>query len=218
MTDFARIAQHITSASGEPFNPATSTGIGGGCINTALKLSDGDRHWFLKLNSADRLGMFAAEQAGLAAMADTGTLRVPRPLCTGIAGTDSYIVMEYIAPGRAAPDGQARAGQQLAAMHRHTAERFGWQRDNTIGATPQPNDWREDWVSFFRDQRLGFQLQLAGRNGHGGRLQQLGEQLLAAFPALIDHAPLPSLLHGDLWGGNMGFDSDGNPVIYDPAT
>ena len=98
-------------------------------------------------------------------MADTGTIRVPRPLCTGVSGGDSYIVMEYIAPGRAAPDGHARAGQQLAAMHRHTAGRFGWQRDNTIGATPQPNRQQSDWIRFWRDQRLGFQLNLAASRG-----------------------------------------------------
>jgi len=218
MTDFADIAAHISRASGRPFNPGLPSGQGGGCINTAVRLADGDQQWFVKTNRAALLDMFEAEAAGLAAMADTATIRVPRPLCTGTAGGDSYIVMEYLPLGRAGPDGQARAGVQLAALHRHSAERFGWHRDNTIGATPQHNDWQHDWIAFFRDHRLAFQLQLAARHGHGGRLQRLGEQLLDAFPALIDHAPVPSLLHGDLWGGNMGFDADGNPVIYDPAT
>jgi protein-ribulosamine 3-kinase len=218
MTDFARIARHISEASGQPFDPDLPRSVGGGCINTAVKLSDGDRHWFVKLNRASMLDMFEAEYAGLQAMADTGTIRVPRPLCTGSIGGDSYIVMEHIDLGGAKAGGQAQAGEQLAAMHRHQAAQFGWQRDNTIGATPQPNTWRQDWIEFFRDQRLGFQLQLAARNGYGGRLQALGERLLDAFPVLIDHDPAPSLLHGDLWGGNMGFDSEGNPVIYDPAT
>jgi len=218
MTDFAQIAAHIADASGAPFKPATPTGIGGGCINTAVKLSDGDTHWFVKLNRADLLDMFQAEFAGLAEMAATQTIRVPQPLCTGTAGGNSYIVMEYIAGGRAGTDGQSKAGEQLAAMHRHRADRFGWQRDNTIGATEQRNAWQDDWITFWRDQRLGFQLQLAARNGYGGRLQTLGEKLLDAFPALIDHKPMPSLLHGDLWGGNISFDRNGNPVIYDPAT
>jgi protein-ribulosamine 3-kinase len=218
LTDFAHIAEHIRQASGRPFDPATPSSVGGGCINTAVKLSDGNRHWFVKLNRAALLDMFEAEHTGLQAMADTQTIRVPRPLCTGTAGGDSYIAMEHIDFGRSARDSEASAGQQLAAMHRHQAEQFGWQRDNTIGATPQPNGWRRDWGEFWRDRRLGFQLQLAARNGYRGRLQALGERLLDAFPALIDHAPAPSLLHGDLWGGNMGFDSDGAPVIYDPAT
>lgn len=180
-----------------------------------MQLSDGDRHWFVKLNQASRLEMFEAESAGLDALARTGTIRVPRPLCTGTADGQSYIVMEYIALGGSGD--AALAGEQLAALHRHSAESFGWQRDNTIGSTHQPNAWQPDWIHFWREQRLGFQLELAGRNGLGGRLQQLGERLLERFPALIDHKPLPSLLHGDLWGGNLSYDAQGAPVIYDPA-
>lgn len=217
MSNWTQIAQHISEASGQAFHPDTPGRLGGGCINSAIKLSDGDRHWFVKINQAALLDMFTAEHAGLQALADTDTIRVPRPLCTGRSGSDSYIVMEYIPFGGSGPSGQALAGEQLAAMHRSQAEQFGWQRDNTIGATHQANDWHEDWIEFFRDQRLGFQLQLAAQNGYGGRLQMLGEKLRDALPALLDHAPQPSLLHGDLWGGNIGFDSEGNPVIYDPA-
>ena len=119
--------------------------------------------------------------------------------------------------GRPGGDGPEQAGRQLAAMHRNGRERFGWHRDNTIGSTPQPNASSADWIKFWREQRLGFQLRLAARNGHGGRLQSQGEKLLECFPALIDHDPQPALLHGDLWGGNLGYDSDGHPVIYDPA-
>ncbi|MFM1892778.1 MAG: hypothetical protein RLZ44_1855 [Pseudomonadota bacterium] len=218
MTDWKAIARHISEASGEPFDPAPPRAVAGGCINSALRLSDGARSWFVKTNRADRLAMFQAEAAGLEAMAATWTIRVPRPLCTGASGADSYIVMEHLELSGGGRGDQAAAGAQLAALHRSRAARFGWHRDNTIGATPQPNPWADDWVTFWRDQRLGFQLQLAARHGYRGRLQQLGEQLLDRFPALIDHNPVPSLLHGDLWGGNLGFDRAGQPVIYDPAT
>jgi len=90
--------------------------------------------------------------------------------------------------------------------------------NNHIGATPQSNDWQYSWSDFWREQRLGYQLDLAASNGYGGKLQTLGKQLLMRFPSLIDHAPVPSLIHGDLWGGNMSFDSNAQPVIYDPAT
>jgi fructosamine-3-kinase len=73
-------------------------------------------------------------------------------------------------------------------------------------------------VNFWRRPRQGFQLELAARNGLGRDIQHLGERLMEAFPTLMDHAPSPSLLHGDLWGGNLGHDDQGNPVIYDPAT
>jgi fructosamine-3-kinase len=217
MTDWAGIAAQIAEASGERFSPGPPRQIGGGCINTAALLEDGGKRWFVKLNDASRLDMFEAERDGLRAMADTGSIRVPRPLCCGVAGGQSFIVMEYMALAGGGGATAERAGEQLAAMHRSTAERFGWHRDNTIGATPQPNGWDQDWPRFWRDRRLGFQLGLAARNGHRGRLQQRGGMLMERLGALFDRAPVPSLLHGDLWGGNFSGDADGNPVIFDPA-
>ena len=183
-----------------------------------MRLSDGRQHWFVKLNSADRLDMFEAEALGLQEMADTGTIRVPRPLCTGHHAGQSYIVMEYIPLGRGSGKAMAAAGEQLAALHRNTASAFGWHRSNTIGSTHQPNDWERNWILFWRKQRLGFQLELAARNGFGGKIQKLGEELLEKFPALMEHDPVPSLIHGDLWGGNLAYDDQDRPVIYDPAT
>jgi fructosamine-3-kinase len=125
--------------------------------------------------------------------------------------------MEHIALRGRGSEGAAEAGRELAAMHRVTRPLFGWDRDNTIGSTRQPNGPEEDWQVFWGRNRLGFQLDLAARNGYGGRLRSEGERLLDALPALLEHAPVPSLLHGDLWGGNMGFDREGHPVVFDPA-
>ena len=109
-------------------------------------------------------------------------------------------------------------GRQLAAMHRVTADRYGWEIDNTIGDTPQPNTWMDDWLGFWQLQRLGHQLELAAKNGYGGELQTLGETLLVEMPKLFaGHVVQPSMLHGDLWGGNVAGLSDGTPVIFDPA-
>ena len=213
---WSHIAGRISELSGTHFSPRAPGRVGGGCINTAVHLSDGRQDWFVKINDAARLDMFEAEAAGLNAMADTHTIRVPRALCTGSHVDSAYIVMDYIEPGHARGGGQALAGERLAAMHRHTAGRFGWERDNTIGATHQPNAWRDDWIDFWREQRLGFQLELVGRNGYAS-LQRRGEKLLDCLHVLIDHAPVPSLLHGDLWGGNIHFDQQGEPVIFDPA-
>jgi len=216
--DWRAVAAQIATLTGRPFDPAPPRSVGGGCINTASVLSDGARHWFVKQNTADRLPMFEAEAAGLAEIAATATIRVPEPLCTGVAGARAYLVMEHLAlGGRGGARGAAEAGRQLAALHRTTRDTFGWGRDNTIGSTPQPNTPNADWVIFFRDQRLGFQLALAARKGYGGRLQREGERLLEAFPALIDQAPRPALLHGDLWAGNLSYDRDGQPVVFDPA-
>jgi len=217
MTDWSEIATQIAAASGEPFDPKQPRRVGGGCINAAAVLADGDRQWFVKLNDASRLDMFDAEYDGLAAMAATDSIRVPRPLCCGTAGRQAFIAMEYIPLGGSGGATIARAGEELAAMHRSTADTFGWHRDNTIGSTPQPNQRAAHWVRFWCEHRLGFQLELAARNGYGGRLQERGARLLEQVGALLDHAPAPSLLHGDLWGGNFSGDDQGSPVIFDPA-
>ena len=217
MIDWKAIAEEIGRASGQRFDLGSPRSVGGGCINTAYSLGTDGHRYFVKINDASRLSMFEAEAAGLEEMAHTGTIRVPQPLCTGTAGGRSYIVMEHITLGGHKSDGAEEAGRLLAAMHRATRPDFGWDRDNTIGSTPQPNRSDSDWVEFWRTQRLGFQLGLAARNGHQSRLQRQGERLMDVLPALIDHGPAPSLLHGDLWGGNLGFDGDGHPVIFDPA-
>lgn len=103
-------------------------------------------------------------------------------------------------------------------MHRITQTQYGWQRDNTIGATPQPNTQSRDWVDFWRRQRLQFQLDLAAANGAPRALLAGGEDLLERFPALFaGHAPAASLLHGDLWSGNHAYTRSGEPAIFDPA-
>ena len=211
------IAEQIGAATGRPFAVQKNQTVGGGCINAAHRLSDGDRDYFVKLNDDNLLDMFEAEAEALQAMADTETVRVPRPVCWGTAAGQSFLVMENLELG--GRGGLETFGRQLAGMHGATSNRFGWHRDNTIGSTPQPNDPDEDWVRFWRERRLGFQLELAARKGHGGALQKKGEALMDRLDGLFDgYDPKPSLLHGDLWGGNYAVTRDGEPVIFDPAT
>ncbi len=216
MAIWGHIAAELAAITGDEYAPDAVRRAGSGCISQGYRLPGHGRDVFVKLNRANGYDMFAAEAEGLQALAATDTIRVPQPLSWGVHQQQSYLAMEFIdLSGRADPQ---HLGQQLAAMHRHTAERFGWHRDNTIGSTPQPNTWVDDWVSFWRERRLGFQLQLAANNGYGGSVLRSGEQLSNALPALFtDYHALPSLLHGDLWGGNAAADRDGNPVIYDPA-
>lgn len=216
MTDWHAIVEQINAASGRRFQPKSPQAIGGGCINQAVVLGQGEERVFVKLNRVDLLDMFDAEADGLAEMAATKSIRVPEPLCTGLDGKQAFIAMEYIALGGGRGDAIA-AGQQLAEMHRATRPRFGWDRDNRIGSTPQPNAEHDNWIEFWSERRLGFQLQLAARNGYRGRLQERGERLCQGLAALLDHSPVASLLHGDLWGGNIGYAPDGQPVIFDPA-
>ena len=212
------IDEEVSRALGETFTTLHRSAMGGGCINEAFHLEGRSRSLFVKLNSANRLAMFTAEAAGLEAIRASKSLRAPRPIAWGTAGQCSWLALEFIPFTASAHRGGALLGEQLAAMHRNSAQAFGWERDNTIGANPQPNPWTADWTDFFRDQRLGYQLRLARENGlPEGSLERL-QRLLEAVPVLLEgHRPIPSLLHGDLWGGNWGVAGDGSPVIFDPA-
>ncbi len=208
--------QQCLHAQGETgFSADSVRSVAGGSINQAYVVEGDGRSYFVKLNAAGLGDMFAAEAEGLRELAAARAIRVPRVIGWGECVGHAYLVLEYLPlQGR----GDARKlGEQLAALHRVCAERYGWWRDNTIGATPQDNTRTDDWVEFWRRRRLGYQLDLAARNGHGGRLQVRGERLLEELPALIGHAPPASLLHGDLWSGNQAYDGEGEPVIFDPA-
>ncbi len=211
------ISTAIGSATGHPFQITNHAPSSGGCINQSYRIrGDDGRQFFLKLNTVDRLAMFAAEAAGLSEIAATRTVRVPQPIAQGIAGAHAFLVLEYLdLSGRG---DEALLGEQLAALHRCQAKQFGFSQDSFIGSTLQPNVWTDDWLTFWREQRLGVQLALAARNGLSVRLQQYGTQLMERLEEFfVDHRPAASLLHGDLWGGNHAFLADGTPVTFDPA-
>lgn len=219
MTEIWRhIEGHITRALGRPFVIERQRGVGGGCISSAYVVAGTGGRCFVKLNRAGMAAMFAGEAEGLREIAATGTLRVPRPLCWGTAGDSAYLAMEYLDLGADGARAAAALGRQLAAMHRVTGDTFGWKMDNHIGATPQLNTPHTGWATFWRERRLGYQLELASANGYGGRLLERGERLRECLPAFFDgYSPSPSLLHGDLWSGNWAADGRGAPVVFDPA-
>jgi fructosamine-3-kinase len=215
MNMWNQLAAHISQVTGQTFEASDRRSVGGGCINSGYTVSDSQRTYFVKLNRASGLEMFAAEAAGLQQMQATNTIRVPTPVCYGTAVDSAYLVQEWLDMGRSGS--WEEMGRQLAAMHRTSSNRgFGWERNNTIGSTPQMNDWTADWLEFWTEHRIGFQLRLARRKG--GQFPK-GDRLLATIPQLLaDHQPQPSLVHGDLWSGNASFTRNGEPVIFDPAT
>ncbi len=138
------------------------------------------------------------------------------PVCQGQAGEQAFLVLEHLEL-RGNGD-YAALGHSLAKVHSISGESFGWRRDNYIGRTPQLNRRSPSWSDFWREARLGPQLELARKNGCGKSLLRKGAQLAEAVPGLLsEHAPPASLLHGDLWRGNAGFLADGTPVLFDPA-
>ena len=215
---WSAIARHLGETRAEPFQAIERHAIGGGCINSTWRIEGCGQRYFVKLNEPDKLSMFEAEAEGLRDLACHGSLRVPTPLCGGVTEQHAYLVLEYLDLFSPTSLSWEALGRGLADQHRHTQSRFGWQRDNTIGSTPQINLWRDDWIGFWREQRLGVQLKLAHRNGYQGLLQENGEKLLNLLESFFPgYQPAASLLHGDLWSGNCGADKDGNPVIFDPA-
>jgi fructosamine-3-kinase len=190
--------------------------VAGGDIHRAVVVELGGRRWFIKLNEEERLPLFEAEYRALAALADAGALRVPRPFFFGSDGRAAWLAMERLELRGAGDAG--RLGRGLAALHRISGPAHGWPEDNFIGATPQHNGWLEPWAEFWWHRRMAPQFGWAIDKGARG-LRRTAERLERALPRLLaDHAPAPSLLHGDLWGGNHGYLPDGEPVLFDPAS
>ena len=214
---WTEIDAQISQATGEKFQTQQRKSVSGGCINQGYSLTDGNKTYFVKLNQASQVAMFEAEALGVQQMYDTATIRVPKPICYGVAENSCYIVLEWLEMGRGDSKSSEEMGRKLAQMHQKSfSEKFGWDMNNTIGSTPQINTWADDWVEFFSKHRLGYQFELGKRRG--GSFPQ-ADELLNAIPELLaGHEVQPSLVHGDLWGGNAGFTVEGEPIIFDPAT
>jgi fructosamine-3-kinase len=214
---WTEIDTHISQITGEKFVSQQHLSISGGCINQGYAVSDGRLTYFVKLNQASQGEMFAAEMRGLQQMYKTQTIRVPKPLGWGVTGNSSYIILEWLEMTSGNHKSWQEMGRKLAAMHKTTSdEGFGWDMNNTIGSTPQINNFCDSWIEFYTQYRLSYQFQLAKRRGGSF---PLADKLLAAIPELLaDYQIQPALVHGDLWGGNAGFTVEGEPVIFDPAT
>lgn len=192
----------------------TAHPVGGGCINDGhiLTTTTGPQ-LFLKRNASAPADMFAREAEGLTALAVPGGPRVPQPLAVGV----DFLLLEFLSSAPPAPAGWETFGQRLAALHAVTQAQFGFPHSNYIGSTPQPNAWRTDGFAFFAEQRLLFQGQLARERGalQAADLHRL-ERLAAHLADWIPPQPA-SLLHGDLWNGNVLVGPDGHAALIDPA-
>ncbi len=199
--------------------------IGGGDINSAklLMLSNGESV-FLKYNIAANRSFFDAEEEGLAAIADTGVIKTPRLFCKGTDETEkiSFLMMERIVSGPPRRDTWYEMGRQYAAMHLSDTSgyvkggRFGFLHDNYIGATKQINTPMDSWVDFFRECRLMPQFEMAQR-AFDKQMNKDMIRLLDRLDDILTEPEKPSLLHGDMWGGNHLIDRNGDAVLIDPA-
>ena len=217
-----QVEQALEMVSGGPRRLARSDLVGGGCVNSAARVTtDQGETWFLKWNPRSPRNMFETEAEGLRALAETRALRVPGVLAVGSGeAAPPWLLLEYVAEGRPGPDYTAVLADGLAALHRTPPGGWGWEHDNFIGSLPQQNPAAATWGEFWRDARLEPQLQRACRQGHfAGQRRALLERVIERTIGLLGDVEDegPSLLHGDLWGGNVYPDGEGRPVLIDPA-
>ncbi len=217
MPDWPSVYEQLKDSGVDPAGATAPMPVSGGDISAAWRLATVNGELFIKTGPLSVADMFAAEAEGLGEIARTNTVSVPEVISLGHTESTAFLALEWIPLEPANAKTEHCLGEQLAEMHQVTRDRYGWHRDNTIGLTEQRNTWSEDWVDFFREHRLGFQLHLAAQNGFTGELQDSGSRLLKRLPVYFEGAePVASLLHGDLWGGNWGC-SRGHPVLFDPA-
>ena len=211
------IHKGLTETLGEIAEVKWHRNLSGGDINQAALICSGNTNWFLKYHVHSSSDMFAAEAQALTEISDQECIRVPRPIALGQNDDTAWLVLEYL---QLTPNGPAaQLGEQLAAMHKVRYDHYGWIRDNYIGTTPQFNTQSDNWTRFWSDQRLKPQLAMAQAGGFGGQLLKQGERLLESMDQLMDnHQPAASLLHGDLWAGNKAYTTNGQAVIFDPAS
>ena len=215
LPDTAALSQWL----GRPVTVKRTSPATGGSINAChvLTLADGESIFIKQHRGALVPGMYVAEARALALMAAPGVIDVPAPLYVD----EEVLILETFDEGAPRADWQQLMGRQLALLHQATTSAtFGFETDNYLGTTRQDNRWCDDWITFWREQRLGAQLQLfACEAGEQDVLVRKGQALLAVLDDILACDPEPAvLLHGDLWSGNAAANADGAPVIYDPAS
>jgi fructosamine-3-kinase len=201
----------------------SATPVGGGCINHGARVETADGLVFLKYNPQSPAGMFSAEAYALDQLREQAAeLVVPRVIAHAEADGDApaWLALEWLQPATRSPEFLERLGRGLAQMHRAAAHRsWGWDRDNFIGSLAQQNAPADTWPEFWRDRRLGPQLDLARRTGRLPGRETGWERLFDRLPTILDPADEdgPSLLHGDLWSGNV-LSTTAGAALIDPAT
>lgn len=218
MIDHERVRAVLERGLGRTVGDLDPTPLSGGSINDAFVVDVGER-LVVKGNTRPLPRQFEAEALGLDALRAADTeLVVPR-----VVGFEDdverggFLVIEYLAPGRRRDDFDERLGRGLAALHRTSDARgFGFEGDGYCGATPQPNPWTEDWPTFYGEHRLRHHLRLAVDRGLDRETARRVEEIATRLDEWTDDAP-SSLIHGDLWSGNLHCTEDGRPALIDPA-
>lgn len=193
--------------------------VSGGSINEAFYVETKDQQYFVKLNRGKDRSFFEFEATGLKLIEETNTIYVPKVFSVQVDEETSIpmLWMEWV-EGKKDGNTDVLLGERLAKLHLTEATHFGFHQDGYIGHLPQKNKWRENWIECVREDRLGGQLEIGRQKGTiQGKREELLLRLLERLDEWIPKQPKPSLLHGDLWGGNWMTGKGGNPYLIDPA-
>lgn len=212
--------EKLSDLKGTSVRLLTSTGIGGGCINNAVKISTSVGNFFLKWNAAAPADLFQREADGLVEMglADNEYLRIPKVIWSKEKDeVPGLIFMEYLAPAVQTSGYEEFLGRGIAQLHRKTALAYGFHQPNYCGTTIQDNTWTENWPDFYAFRRIiALVRQISNSRGISAEEVRIYDKLADRIPQLLAHQTVPSLIHGDLWSGNYLFTTDG-PALIDPA-
>ena len=194
----------------------SSANQGGGCIANSIVIeTQKGAKYFLK-SYGKKKSIHLKEANGLKELSKSEEIRVPEV----IAVNENYLLLEYLSTGKRKSSFSLEFGRQLARMHRTTSNKYGFYEDNFIGSNVQKNvPQKSNWVEFYWENRLLYQFKLAEKKGYVNvQLLKDFNKLESRINSIVDGSEEPpTLLHGDLWGGNYMVDENGNPVIIDPA-
>jgi protein-ribulosamine 3-kinase len=196
--------------------------LGGGCIGQAFRVQIGGESRFLKCDRESPDGFFAVEARGLERLRGFArALRVPRVVGyrDRVDGW-GWIALEWLPAAPPGPGYWEALGEGLAALHRSAGVGAGWGAEESgfIGRLPQCNEPAATWAEFWYERRLLPQLRLVRAGMEIGSAAEW-DGLRYHLPALLQVAETegPSLLHGDLWSGNVVATAEG-PALIDPAS
>jgi fructosamine-3-kinase len=203
---------------GKEMNIKGITSVSGGSINQAARLECEQGIFFIKWNHKDKYPkMFEREADGMKLLASKNIVRIPHVIFQDDLTENSFLLLEWIEKGNQREDYFREFGRQLSELHRSSFEKFGFSESNYIGTLKQRNNWEENWGEFFWGQRIEPMLQMARNSGIADRGDvQSFDNLYYKLDSLIPFEK-PSLIHGDLWSGNLIIDENGNPCMIDPA-
>jgi fructosamine-3-kinase len=143
-------------------------------------------------------------------------IRIPRV----IKVNDNFLILEFIDSAEKTSDFSEKFGCQFAELHKSNGSAYGFFEDNFIGSTDQINiPQNNNWAEFYMENRLMYQFRLTEKNGYSTAELKDGITFIEKNieKILKGSEELPTLLHGDLWGGNFIVDQRGNPCLIDPA-